>query len=409
MTQESIRILLVEDDEDDAFLLQRALTKTAPGQFAISLVGTLDEARRALVSSQFHVVLSDLSLPDSRGLETFEKIHEADPEVAIVVLTGNDDERLAVRALNEGAQDYLVKGKADGQSLVRSMRYAIERNRSRRLERDNTALEGEIRARKLAQEQLEHVAAQLEASNRELQQFASVASHDLQEPLRKIVVFGDRLRTKFSGGLGEQGQDYLERMMNAAERMQTLINDLLEFSRVVTRARPFVPVEIGQVVKEVLGDLEVLIESKGAVVDVGPMPTISADPTQMRQVFQNLLANAMKFQGEGAVAQVVIRAESASCGGRPGWRITVRDNGIGFEQHHAERIFAPFQRLHGRSEFGGSGIGLAIVRRIVERHGGTITAQSAPGQGATFIILIPAESGSPVAEEPGTPGVESPA
>ena len=409
MTQESIRILLVEDDEDDAFLLQRALTKTAPGQFAISLVGTLDEARRALVSSHFHVVLSDLSLPDSRGLETFEKIHEADPEVAIVVLTGNDDERLAVRALNEGAQDYLVKGKADGQSLVRSMRYAIERNRSRRLERDNTALEGEIRARKLAQEQLERVAAQLEASNRELQQFASVASHDLQEPLRKIVVFGDRLRTKFSGGLGEQGQDYLERMMNAAERMQTLINDLLEFSRVVTRARPFVPVEIGQVVREVMGDLEVLIESKGAVIDIGPMPTISADPTQMRQMFQNLLANAMKFQGEGAVAQVVIRAESAPCAGRPGWRITVRDNGIGFEQHHAERIFAPFQRLHGRSEFGGSGIGLAIVRRIVERHGGTITAQSAPGQGATFNIVIPAEIGSPVGDESGMPVHEDPA
>lgn len=391
MTQEPIRILLVEDDEDDAFLLQRALTKTAPGQFAISRVGTLEAARRTLISSPFHVVLSDLSLPDSRGFETFERIHEADPEVAIVVLTGNDDERLAVRALNEGAQDYLVKGKADGQSLVRSMRYAIERNRSRRLERDNTALEGEIRARKLAQERLERVAAQLEASNRELQQFASVASHDLQEPLRKIVVFGDRLRTKVGGQLGEQGNDYIERMMNAAGRMQTLIDDLLEFSRVVTRARPFVAVDLAEVVREVLGDLEVLIESKGAVVDVGSLPTIQADPTQLRQVFQNLLANAMKFQGEGAVPHVAIRSEAAQCSGVPGWRITFRDNGIGFEQQHAERIFAPFQRLHGRSEFGGSGIGLAIVRRIVERHGGTITAEGNPGQGALFSILLPTE------------------
>jgi len=391
LTQEPIRILLVEDDEDDAFLLQRALTKTAPGQFAISRVGTLEAARRTLISSPFHVVLSDLSLPDSRGFETFERIHEADPEVAIVVLTGNDDERLAVRALNEGAQDYLVKGKADGQSLVRSMRYAIERNRSRRLERDNTALEGEIRARKLAQERLERVAAQLEASNRELQQFASVASHDLQEPLRKIVVFGDRLRTKVGGQLGEQGNDYIERMMNAAGRMQTLIDDLLEFSRVVTRARPFVAVDLAEVVREVLGDLEVLIESKGAVVDVGSLPTIQADPTQLRQVFQNLLANAMKFQGEGAVPHVAIRSEAALCSGTPGWRITFRDNGIGFEQQHAERIFAPFQRLHGRSEFGGSGIGLAIVRRIVERHGGTITAEGNPGQGALFSILLPSE------------------
>jgi signal transduction histidine kinase len=392
LSQEPIRILLVEDDEDDAFLLQRALTKAAPGQFAISRVATLEAARRTLISSPFQVVLSDLSLPDSRGLDTFEKIHETDPEVAIVVLTGNDDERLAVRALNEGAQDYLVKGKADGQALVRSMRYAIERNRSRRLELDNTALANEIRARKLAQEQLERVAAQLEASNRELQQFASVASHDLQEPLRKIVVFGDRLRSRFGGQLGEQGNDYIERMMNAAGRMQKLIDDLLEFSRVVTRARPFVAVDLAEVVREVLGDLEVLIESKGAVIDVGALPTIQADPTQLRQVFQNLLANAMKFQGEGAVPHVAIRAEQATCGGLPGWRLTVRDNGIGFDQQHAEKIFAPFQRLHGRSEFGGSGIGLAIVRRIVERHSGTITAESSPGQGAVFTILLPAEA-----------------
>jgi signal transduction histidine kinase len=394
LSQEPIRILLVEDDEDDAFLLQRALTKTAPGQFAVSRVGTLEEARRTLISSPFHVVLSDLSLPDSHGLDTFEKIHEADPEVAIVVLTGNDDERLAVRALNEGAQDYLVKGKADGQSLVRSMRYAIERNRSRRLERDNTALEGEIRARKLAQEQLERLAHQLEASNRELQQFASVASHDLQEPLRKIVVFGDRLRAKFSDQLGEQGSDYVDRMMNAAGRMRTLIDDLLEFSRVMTRARPFVPVNLAEVIHEVLGDLEVLIESKGAVIDVGELPTIQADPTQLRQVFQNLIANALKFQGEGAVPHVAIRAEPATAGGLPGWRITVRDNGIGFEQQHADRIFAPFQRLHGRSEFGGSGIGLAIVRRIVERHGGTIAAESNLGQGAAFLITVPSEGES---------------
>ncbi|HEY2775948.1 MAG TPA: ATP-binding protein [Candidatus Binatia bacterium] len=392
MTQEPIRILLVEDDEDDAFLLQRALTKTAPGQFAISRVGTLEAARRSLISAPFHVVLSDLSLPDSRGFETFEKIHETDPEVAVVVLTGNDDERLAVRALNEGAQDYLVKGKADGQSLVRSMRYAIERNRSRRLERDNTLLENEIRARKLAQEQLERVAAQLESSNRELQQFASVASHDLQEPLRKIVVFGDRLRSRFGGQLGDQGNDYIERMMNAAGRMQTLIDDLLEFSRVVTRARPFVPVDASEVIREVLGDLEVLIESKGAMVDVGAMPVVHADPTQMRQVFQNLIANAMKFQDKAAVPHVTIRSEPAQCAGAPGWRITVKDNGIGFEQQHAERIFAPFQRLHGRSEFGGSGIGLAIVRRIVERHKGSITAESSPGHGASFTILLPAEA-----------------
>lgn len=392
-----IRILLVEDEEDDAFLLQRALAKTAPGQFEMTNVATLEEALRALATSRFHVVLSDLSLPDSRGLETFERIHEADPGVAVVVLTGNDDERLAVRALNEGAQDYLVKGRVDGHSLVRSMRYAIERNRSNQLERDNAALESEIRARKLAQEELERLTGRLEVSNRELQQFASVASHDLQEPLRKIVVFGDRLKTKHSADLSEQAADYLGRMMNAAERMQTLINDLLEFSRVVTRARPFVRLDPKKVIEEVLTDLEVLIESKSAIVEVGDIPELSADPTQLRQVFQNLIVNAMKFQPEGSVPRVVIRSAPVALGAVRGVRITVSDNGIGFEQQHAERIFAPFQRLHGRSEYGGSGIGLAVVRRIVERHAGTITAQSTPGQGASFTMLLPIEQAAPEA------------
>lgn len=395
MTDDPIRILLVEDEEDDAFLLQRALAKTAPGQFEMTNVATLKEALRTLETARFHVVLSDLSLPDSRGLETFERIHAADPAVAVVVLTGNDDERLAVRALNEGAQDYLVKGRVDGQSLVRSMRYAIERNRSNQLERDNAALESEIRARKLAQEKLERLTVRLEVSNRELQQFASVASHDLQEPLRKIVVFGDRLKSKHSVNLGEQGADYVSRMMNAAERMQTLIDDLLEFSRVVTRARPFVKLDPARVIEEVLTDLEVLIESKSAIIEVGAFPELSADPTQLRQVFQNLIVNAMKFQPEGRIPKVVVRSAPATVGPTAGVRITVSDNGIGFEQQHAERIFAPFQRLHGRSEYGGSGIGLAVVRRIVERHGGTITAESALGQGATFTILLPIEQAGP--------------
>ncbi|MBI5503573.1 MAG: response regulator [Deltaproteobacteria bacterium] len=395
VTDDPIRILLVEDEEDDAFLLQRALAKTAPGQFEMTNVATLKEALRTLETARFHVVLSDLSLPDSRGLETFERIHAADPAVAVVVLTGNDDERLAVRALNEGAQDYLVKGRVDGQSLVRSMRYAIERNRSNQLERDNAALESEIRARKLAQEKLERLTVRLEVSNRELQQFASVASHDLQEPLRKIVVFGDRLKSKHSVNLGEQGADYVSRMMNAAERMQTLIDDLLEFSRVVTRARPFVKLDPARVIEEVLTDLEVLIESKSAIIEVGAFPELSADPTQLRQVFQNLIVNAMKFQPEGRIPKVVVRSAPATVGPTAGVRITVSDNGIGFEQQHAERIFAPFQRLHGRSEYGGSGIGLAVVRRIVERHGGTITAESALGQGATFTILLPIEQAGP--------------
>ena len=273
MLTSSRELLLIEDSEADRVLISAMLAERDAGAWRVESHATLADGlallRQSELPQRFAAILVDLSLPDSQGLDTVATVLDVAKSLPIVVLTGNDDERLAIRALNEGAQDYLVKGKADGQSLVRSMRYAIERNRSRRLERDNTALEGEIRARKLAQEQLERVAAQLEASNRELQQFASVASHDLQEPLRKIVVFGDRLRTKFSSELGEQGRDYVDRMMNASGRMQTLINDLLEFSRIVTRARPFVAVEVAKVIREVLGDLRE-VEVPGVPRYAGP-------------------------------------------------------------------------------------------------------------------------------------------
>jgi len=249
-------------------------------------------------------------------------------------------------------------------------------------------------------DQIKRHSEELERKNRELQDFAYVASHDLQEPLRKIQAFGDRLRAKCGQALGDQGRDYLERMQNAARRMQILINDLLTYSRITTKAQPFVPVDLTRVVQEVLSDLETRIEQTGGRVEVGHLPTIEADPLQMRQLLQNLIGNALKFhrEEEAPVVKVYSRlpdwtdnpsalADNPSANGS--CQIMVEDNGIGFDERYLDRIFGVFQRLHGRNQYEGTGMGLAICRKIVERHGGSITAKSTPGRGATFIVTLP--------------------
>lgn len=244
--------------------------------------------------------------------------------------------------------------------------------------------------------ELKRFAAKLEASNRELQDFASVASHDLQEPLRKIQAFGDRLKTKHGDALGDGGRDYLERMQNAAGRMQTLINDLLTFSRVTTKAQPFVNVDLAEVAAGVVSDLEARVERSGGRVEMGEMLTLDADPLQMRQLLQNLIGNALKFHKPDEPPLVKVWCERAAAGGaceEPAGgdlcRIHVADNGIGFDEKYLDRIFTVFQRLHGRHQYEGTGVGLAVVRRIAERHGGSITAASAPGRGSTFIVTLP--------------------
>jgi PAS domain S-box-containing protein len=267
----------------------------------------------------------------------------------------------------------------------------------------------DITERKSVEETLAQQAAELARSNTELEQFAFVASHDLQEPLRKIQAFGDRLKTKCDGAIAPEARDYLERMQSAAARMRTLIDDLLAFSRVMRSAEPFVPVELAVVTKEVLNDLEVRIEKSGARVEVGNLPAIEADPMQMRQLLLNLIGNSLKFQPPGAAPVVKIQAriihpglkgqtafftrlspngdQAAAFG--PICEISVQDNGIGFDEKYADRIFAVFQRLHGRNEYEGAGVGLAVCRRIADRHHGTIIAKSKLGQGATFIVTLP--------------------
>ena len=252
---------------------------------------------------------------------------------------------------------------------------------------------------KRAERELRAFSNRLQKSNRELQDFAYVVSHDLQEPLRKIQAFGDRLVTRYGGAVDERGRDYLVRMQDAAARMQALINDLLTLSRVATRGRPFEPVDLGLVVREVVSDLETRIDETDAQIDVEHLPTIEADPLQLVQLFQNLIGNALKFGRTGVPPRIAIHVARQEASETPAsdprgvvrYRFAVEDNGIGFDEKHRDRIFAPFQRLHARTEYEGTGMGLAICRRIVERHGGDIWATGVPGQGAVLNVSLPAE------------------
>lgn len=251
----------------------------------------------------------------------------------------------------------------------------------------------DVTEHKNAEMQLELFNEKLQQSNRELQDFAYVASHDLQEPLRKVQAFADRLSSKYSTALEGTGLDYLERMRSAAERMQKLIQDLLTFSRVSTKAQPFVAVNLDEVAREVLSDLEVSIEQAGASIEVVDLPMLQADPMQMRQLIQNLIGNALKFRKPGVAPVLKLYGRHTKSRGRnlreDMWEISVEDNGIGFEEKYLDRIFTVFQRLHGRAEYEGSGVGLAVCRKIAERHNGTITARSTPGEGAAFTVTLP--------------------
>jgi PAS domain S-box-containing protein len=513
VTDASIRsLLLVEDDPGFARLLREMFKDQGSLETEVTHAESMLDAERRLAAREFDIILLDPGLPDSHGIESVRRAHVAAPRVPLVVLTGRDDESLALQALQAGAQDYLIKGQIDTRGLLRFLRYAVERNAmeealfvaqeraqvtlksigdgvactdgagnltylNRVAERmtgwtldeaegrpmaevirivdastreaildpmaiavgqdrngpspSNRILIGrdgfetpiedsvatihdreenaagavivfrDVSAARSSQQQLRAVSDELERSNRELQDFATIASHDLQEPLRKIQAFGDRLAERSSGVLDAEGKDSLERMTNAAGRMQTLINDLLEYSQVTMRPEPPRAVDLGLVVAEVLSDLDERIRSTGGRVIVGPLPTILASPLQMRQLFQNLIANALKFHPLGVAPEVHLsatarggpRATTRQPDRRPVWEIRVRDNGIGFDdEKHAERIFAPFQRLHGRQAYEGTGMGLAICRRIVAVHGGTITARSQPGAGATFVIVLPRTS-----------------
>jgi signal transduction histidine kinase len=257
------------------------------------------------------------------------------------------------------------------------------------------SLEQREMERQQAEAAIREYAEELERSNRDLQDFANIASHDLQEPLRKIQIFSDLLQGHYEKILDERGVDYLQRMKSASSRMQDLIDDLLTYSRISTKSQPVTSVDLNDTVREVLLDLDMQIEKTGAQIEVGELPIVEADPIQMNQLIQNLVANALKFHKKDQNPKIKIQmvpmdgsVSEEAIDGRY-CQFSVEDDGIGFDQRFAERIFNPFQRLHGREDYEGSGMGLAICRKIVERHGGNIAAKSNKGKGAAFIVTLP--------------------
>ena len=242
-------------------------------------------------------------------------------------------------------------------------------------------------------EQMQAYTAKLEQSNQELEEFAYVASHDLQEPLRKIEAFGDRLAKRYGSTLPEDGNMFIERMQNAASRMRRLISDLLSYSRVATKANPFERIDLNTIMDGVLSDLQIRIEETKAKIVSDGLPSIEADPTQMRMLIQNLLSNALKFRKPDVPVEIRITSEFLKPDETPEdcqvVRLRFADNGIGFDNAYKSQIFKIFQRLHGRLEYEGTGVGLATVRKIVERHGGAFDADGRPDEGATFIIDLP--------------------
>lgn len=253
------------------------------------------------------------------------------------------------------------------------------------------ALNREIEVRKEAEARLQDTLRRLERSNRELEQFAFAASHDLQEPLRKILMFGERLNTSTHNSLNDTGRDALNRMLNAAARMQTLVNGLLTLSLISRSNHDFKAVDLNQVARKIQIDLEADLRRTGGSVFFSPLPIVEANPLQMEELLMNLIGNGLKFSRQGVPPVVKVNADSTHTPGEQPdiYTITVEDNGIGFDDKYRERIFGIFQRLNDRSQFEGCGIGLAVCRKIIENHGGRITAEGRPGQGAKIILQLP--------------------
>lgn len=249
----------------------------------------------------------------------------------------------------------------------------------------------DVRQEAKANERLRREIRDLKTSQAALEEFAAVAAHDLKEPLRKVLLFGDRLKHRFGTLLDEAGKDYLGRMQDAAGRMQTLIDALLKLARLDREALEFTDVDLGEVLRSIQDDLEPRIDATGARVEVGDLPLLRADRVQMQQLFQNLMSNALKFHQPDRPPEILIEARPGEREGT--WDIAVSDRGIGVDEAHRDRVFKPFERLHGKGAYEGSGMGLAICQRIAERHGGSIRVESGDGGGARFVVCLPGQAG----------------
>ena len=364
MVNKHVKVLLVEDNPGDARLIQEMLSEADGARFDVSCADRLSTGLELLAAEKVDVVLLDLGLPDSTGLESFTHVYEHTPEIPIVVLTGLDDEALAVKAVREGAQDYLVKGHVDCGILERAIRYALER--------------------KQAEEERVGILKKLEAKNRELDNFAHKVSHDLRSPLFSIQGYTTLAREALERGTLEKLAYNLERIEHAALKMDRFLNETLRLARVGKTINQPEDVSFGAIIQEVLEEAAVQLQSKKVTISVAEdFPTVHVDRMSIREVLLNLVENSIKFLGEQPHPEIDI-----------GYRVDgdetvffVQDNGIGIDPSQHEKVFELFYRLDKKGN--GAGAGLAIVKRIIEVHGGRIWIESQTGHGCTIYFTLP--------------------
>jgi signal transduction histidine kinase len=406
------KILLVDDREDNLLSIE---TIFEPDGYRFVKANSGRQALKILLSEfDFALILMDVKMPNLNGFETASLIYERDrlKHIPIIFITANNfgDENL-YKGYRAGAIDYIYKPikpevlRAKVSVLIdlyRKNRQLLAQEQ--RLVAINKSLEMEIKERKSSEEKikllnrqlLENIAS-LEQANKELDRFAFMASHDLQEPLRKIRMFSDRLALKYNDIMDDDGKTNIHRIHKAAERMQNLITDILTFSKISVDVPSFVICNMNQLLKEVLVDLDEEVKAKNGKVLIDDLPELSVNPSLIKPLFHNLIGNALKYSKKDTEPIVKITSEiSAQLNGKtiPGGslkycRIFIQDNGIGFDQKYAEEIFGMFKRLHHNSEFQGTGIGLALCKKIVEQHKGYISARSKINEGSTFIISLP--------------------
>ena len=327
------------------------------------------------------LILLDVVMPGIDGLETCRRL-KADPataDIPVVFMSAMTESVDKIAGFAAGGVDYITKPIDGPELLARVDTHLALHALRRQLAARNALLQQEIAVREQTQ-------AALERSNKELEQLAYVASHDMQEPLRMVASYLQLVAKRYHGRLDAEADEFIGYAVDGAKRMQALINDLLTYSRLGTKARPFEPTDCQPLMATALRNLQVAVEESAAQIECDPLPRVMGDAMQLLQLFQNLLSNAIKFRRKGEPARIEVRVQ------RQGehWRLAVRDQGIGIAPEYFERIFVLFQRLHGRGDYPGTGIGLALCKKIVERHGGRIGVESVPEQGTTFWFTLPA-------------------
>ncbi|MEO8712635.1 MAG: response regulator [Parafilimonas sp.] len=384
-------ILIVDDKQENLFSLKTLLRINL---YEVDTAMSGEEALKKILKNEYELIILDVQMPGMDGYEVAENItgYSKSKDIPIIFLSAvNIDKRFIAKGYNSGGVDYVTKPFDPELLLLKIKTFSRLFKQTKELNDIKLNLEHKVEERTAA---LQEANKELETSNAELQQYAFIASHDLQEPLRKIITFSQIVKERFVSDA--EGNQYINRIISSSERMRTLINDLLSYSKLsITPAFVYAP--LNKIIQETITDLELLIKETGAEVLVEKLPSIEIIPDQMRQVFQNIISNALKFSKQNVSPVIKIWSDCTKENSAESYpnikgnycRIYIADNGIGFNEQYLDKIFTMFQRLHGRTEYEGTGIGLSIVKKIIENHNGIVTAKSKEGEGTTFILILP--------------------